>query len=281
MIPEAYLEDAQEAGASQVIKAGKRQATLDGHKNEKHVESPKHMSDPNTDEAAEDQDVPDDDEDTDTDSEYSEEREQARMEILARELGPFVQEFYHDLTRPRLRRRSLGPPGKIQLHSRKESLPWSTTSPLSYGRVSKEGSDEGTTYPPTSPTSPVKVTMPNPILLANGNPLSDAPEQTANLGSGAADQFPTLTLPNGETKTIWHVLHALPRSYLDPYQPLVSLSTLFRGALVPAIDYYHGKLGFLTSLIHENRSLAPRDFIPTSTAFVTFHNPRDARRCVR
>jgi hypothetical protein len=92
---------------------------------------------------------------------------------------------------------------------------------------------------------------------------------------------PAPTTVDGEKKTVWHVLHALPRSYLDPYQPLVSLSTLFRGATAPAIDYYHVKVGLLTGLIQENRSKPPRDLIPTSTAFVTFHSPKDARRCVR
>ncbi|KAG8773666.1 hypothetical protein FRC15_001883, partial [Serendipita sp. 397] len=36
-----------------------------------------------------------------------------------------------------------------------------------------------------------------------------------------------------------------------------------------------------TKTISKNRSKPQRDFIPTSTAFVTFHSPKDARRCVR
>jgi len=81
--------------------------------------------------------------------------------------------------------------------------------------------------------------------------------------------------------TIWDVLHSLPRDYLDPYQPLTNVKTLFRGAMVPSIDYHTAKLGLLTSLINENRSRPQADYTPVSTAFVTFHNPRDAHRAVK
>ncbi|KDQ11413.1 hypothetical protein BOTBODRAFT_135721 [Botryobasidium botryosum FD-172 SS1] len=81
--------------------------------------------------------------------------------------------------------------------------------------------------------------------------------------------------------TVWDALHALPRDYLDPYQPLIHLSYLFRGATVPSIDYYTAKLGLLTALINEQRARAPDDFLPVSTAFVTFRYPEDARRACR
>ena len=79
-------------------------------------------------------------------------------------------------------------------------------------------------------------------------------------------------------KTIWDALLSIPRSVLDPYQPLIQLNPLFREKTVPTIDYYTAKLHFLTSLITEARSLPLREFEPASTAFVTFETPKDARR---
>ncbi len=87
--------------------------------------------------------------------------------------------------------------------------------------------------------------------------------------------------PPEKKDTIWDVLHSLSRDYLDPYQPLTNVSTLFRGATVPSIDYHTAKLGLLTSLINENRSRPQVDYTPASTAFVTFHNPRDALRAAK
>ncbi|KAI0087845.1 hypothetical protein BDY19DRAFT_892588 [Irpex rosettiformis] len=81
--------------------------------------------------------------------------------------------------------------------------------------------------------------------------------------------------------TIWNALLSLPRSTLDAYQPLIHLSTLFRGKTVPAIDYYTAKLTLLTSLITEKRSQPITDYSPLSTAFVTFANPVDARRACK
>ena len=81
--------------------------------------------------------------------------------------------------------------------------------------------------------------------------------------------------------TICDVLHSLPRDYFDPYQPLTNVKTHFRDAMVPSIDYHTAKLGLLTSLINENRSRPQVDYTPASTAFVTFHNPRDALRAVK
>jgi hypothetical protein len=81
--------------------------------------------------------------------------------------------------------------------------------------------------------------------------------------------------------TIWEALLSLDRDILDPYQPLVRLSQFFRGQTVPAIDYYTAKLGYLTSLITEQRAKRPTDFDPVSTAFVTFADPRDAKKACK
>ena len=78
--------------------------------------------------------------------------------------------------------------------------------------------------------------------------------------------------------TVWEALSNLPRSSLDAYQPLVNLSQLFRGKIVPSIDYYTAKLNLLTSLITENRAKALNDYDAVSTAFVTFADPGEARR---
>ncbi|KJA17998.1 hypothetical protein HYPSUDRAFT_45721 [Hypholoma sublateritium FD-334 SS-4] len=90
---------------------------------------------------------------------------------------------------------------------------------------------------------------------------------------GAKAHFPELT--------VWEALLSLPRTSLDAYQPLVNLSHLFRGKVVPSIDYYTAKLNLLTSLITENRSKAASDFDAVSTAFVTFSDPSDARRACK
>lgn len=82
-------------------------------------------------------------------------------------------------------------------------------------------------------------------------------------------------------RTIWDALLSLPRSTLDAYQPLIHLNHLFTGKVVPSIDYYTTKLNILTSLITENRAKSTTDFDPTSTAFVTFADPADARRACK
>lgn len=80
------------------------------------------------------------------------------------------------------------------------------------------------------------------------------------------------------SKSVWEVLLSLPRRTLDPYQPLVNLRTYFTDKLVPSIDYYTVKLNYTTSLIIEQRAKALEEFPATSTAFVTFADPKDARR---
>ncbi|KAH7885331.1 hypothetical protein F5I97DRAFT_1956518 [Phlebopus sp. FC_14] len=81
--------------------------------------------------------------------------------------------------------------------------------------------------------------------------------------------------------TVWDALLNLPRHTLDPYQPLVHLSVLFRGKTVPSIDYYTAKLSLLTSLITQHRARAISDYDPLSTAFVTFKDPKDARKACK
>ncbi|KAI1793237.1 hypothetical protein LXA43DRAFT_231356 [Ganoderma leucocontextum] len=82
-------------------------------------------------------------------------------------------------------------------------------------------------------------------------------------------------------KTVWDALLSLPRSTLDSYQPLIHLSSIFRGKTVPAIDYYTAKLQIVTNMITEKRSMSLSDFEPMSTAFVTFVDPAGARRACK
>ncbi len=81
--------------------------------------------------------------------------------------------------------------------------------------------------------------------------------------------------------TIWEALLNLPRSSLDACQPLISLSYLFRGKTVPAIDYYTMKLKVINARIVENRSKPDSEYETVSTAFVTFAESADARRACR
>jgi Cytosolic domain of 10TM putative phosphate transporter len=81
-------------------------------------------------------------------------------------------------------------------------------------------------------------------------------------------------------ETVWEAFHSLPRSVLDGYQPLIQLS-LFRGHAAPEIDYFAAKLNLLTSYITEERTRAINHHPAVSTAFVTFSDPRDAKRACR
>ena len=89
------------------------------------------------------------------------------------------------------------------------------------------------------------------------------------------------TIHDYPEKTIWQALLSLPRSTLDAYQPLIHLSSLFRGKTVPSIDYYTAKLNLLTSLIAEKRAQAISEYPAMNTAFVTFVDPADARRACK
>jgi hypothetical protein len=78
-------------------------------------------------------------------------------------------------------------------------------------------------------------------------------------------------------ESVWEALADVPRDLLDPYQPVTRLSSLFRGQKVPTIDYLLTKLNLLTALVIEMRARPPTSYEPTSTAFVTFRDPRQAR----
>ncbi|KAL4081093.1 hypothetical protein J3A83DRAFT_4204650 [Scleroderma citrinum] len=82
-------------------------------------------------------------------------------------------------------------------------------------------------------------------------------------------------------ETVWDALLSLPRKMLDPYQPLIHLSVLFRGKTVPSIDYYTAKLKLLTVLISQDRAKPINEYNPVSTAFVTFKDPKDARKACK
>ncbi|PWN45347.1 hypothetical protein IE81DRAFT_320078 [Ceraceosorus guamensis] len=90
-------------------------------------------------------------------------------------------------------------------------------------------------------------------------------------GEGAREE------KDGMPETVWEALADVPRELLDPYQPLTRLSALFRGQTVPTIDYLLTKLNLLTALVTEMRARPPTSYEPTSTAFVTFRDPRQAR----
>ena len=100
---------------------------------------------------------------------------------------------------------------------------------------------------------------------------------------GIQPMYPPSTSTGGASRhnTIWEALLSVDRISLDPYQPLIRLSQFFRGQTVPAIDYYTAKLGYLTSLITEQRAKGVSDFDPVSTAFVTFADPREAKRACK
>ncbi|KAJ7259497.1 hypothetical protein B0H12DRAFT_1014472 [Mycena haematopus] len=98
---------------------------------------------------------------------------------------------------------------------------------------------------------------------------------------GDAQAYPPSSPAKANGRTIYEALLSLPRSSLDAYQPLINLSHLFRGKIVPSIDYYTAKFNLLTSFITENRAKAVTDFDPVSTAFVTFADPADARRACK
>jgi hypothetical protein len=105
--------------------------------------------------------------------------------------------------------------------------------------------------------------------------------QDSDSDGGEAQAYPPTSPVKTHGRTIYEALLSLPRSSLDAYQPLINLSHLFRGKIVPSIDYYTAKFNLLTSFITENRAKAVTDYDPVSTAFVTFANPADARRACK
>lgn len=104
--------------------------------------------------------------------------------------------------------------------------------------------------------------------------LTDSPRELSPAAPPAADA------PE-QDRTVWQALLSLPRSTLEAFQPLTRLSTLYRGQVVPTIDFYTAKLQLLSSVITEKRSRAPGDYEAMSTAFVTFEDPADARKACK
>lgn len=104
-------------------------------------------------------------------------------------------------------------------------------------------------------------------FLPSDLPAND--ESTARLNSDHGDVK--------SVQSFWEELSNCPRELLDPYQPVTSLSALFRGQKVPTIDYLLTKLNLLTALVAEMRARPPTEYEATSTAFVTLRDPRQAR----
>ncbi|KAJ7175917.1 hypothetical protein C8R46DRAFT_1161021 [Mycena filopes] len=105
--------------------------------------------------------------------------------------------------------------------------------------------------------------------------------QDSDSDAGHQAYPPTSPVKATQRRTIWEALLDVPRSSLDAYQPLINLSHLFRGKIVPSIDYYTAKFNLITSFITENRAKSVTDYDPVSTAFVTFADPADARRACK
>ena len=116
-------------------------------------------------------------------------------------------------------------------------------------------------------------TQPSEDSDNSDSPVNGYPPSPTKSGTHSAE--------SDSDNTVWDALLSLPRTSLDAYQPLVNLSHLFRGKVVPSIDYYTAKLNLLTSLITENRARAVTDYDPVSTAFVTFADPADAKRACK
>ncbi len=182
------------------------------------------------------------------------------------------------------------PPGLLQSATARLSFTHrrsqAPTPDIENGRESAEGTIEGEdrmqllirTLGPYVPSAASKKhhfgARPKWGLLSPGDPDADmkSPITIATSTSISESHVPSAD------KTIWDALLSLPRSALDTYQPLIHLSALFRGKTVPSIDYYTAKLNILTSLITEKRAKAINEYTPTSTAFVTFKDPVEARR---
>ncbi|OBZ71410.1 hypothetical protein A0H81_08778 [Grifola frondosa] len=149
------------------------------------------------------------------------------------------------------------------------------------------GSDEGTTEGEdrmqllTRTLRPYLSEADAPHPSRQSQKTSFWPRSVSNVDPSPSSHARPLPPPVDQEKTVWEALLSLPRSTLDTYQPLIHLSSLFRGKTVPAIDYYTAKLQLLTSLITEKRAIAVADYEPMSTAFVTFVDPADARRACK
>ncbi|KZT65812.1 hypothetical protein DAEQUDRAFT_730988 [Daedalea quercina L-15889] len=159
-----------------------------------------------------------------------------------------------------------------------------TTSTTNTGEQSSDGSDGrgGSKY-----REQLLVETLRPFVKSDrGHPLlskeREQPEYLPAL-TDSPRQLSSAPLPatNTDERTIWDALLSLPRSVLEPYQPLTRLSSLYRGQVVPTIDFYTAKLQLLSSVITEKRARPPGDYEAMSTAFVTFEDPADARRACK
>ncbi|KAJ7761531.1 hypothetical protein DFH07DRAFT_815308 [Mycena maculata] len=121
----------------------------------------------------------------------------------------------------------------------------------------------------------------NKVLFSKSEFRKLRMEGSQDSDGDARTGYPPTSEARPQGRTIWEAMLTLPRSSLDAYQPLINLSHLFRGKIVPSIDYYTAKFNLLTSFITENRAKAVTDYEPVSTAFVTFADPADARRACK
>jgi hypothetical protein len=65
-------------------------------------------------------------------------------------------------------------------------------------------------------------------------PRSDSDSDVESTSNWATRAHPPSSL-RPRSKTVWEALLGLPRNTLEPYQPLISLSKLFRGKTVPCV----------------------------------------------
>lgn len=126
-----------------------------------------------------------------------------------------------------------------------------------------------------------KINKPKNLLWRKRKVSSEGSENNLVALDNISNGSPTPDLHGRQFETMWDALLSLPRHILDPYQPLIHLSVLFRGKTVPSIDYYTAKLKLLTTLISQNRAKPINEYDPVSTAFVTFKDPKDARRACK
>lgn len=213
-----------------------------------------------------------------------------RNKRLVEAIGPFVYEFgllERPVVLPSSPRHSGNPPTRAGSGDSNDSSKEGPESPLRppvplYKRMSSGSSwltafssnNNGNSRTPSQSTGQ---TLVNPPALG----FSAQVLRTHTLSVDAQPYGPNGVREVRPGETLWDALHSLPREDLDAYQPLIHLSTLFRGRTVPAIDFLTTKLAFLSALIDESRSTGGGCEPPASTAFVTFRDPRDARRATK
>ncbi|CAE6363414.1 unnamed protein product [Rhizoctonia solani] len=205
-----------------------------------------------------------------------------RNKRLVEVMGPFVYEFGllerpkdkgKKRTKPTRQSSEIDEPLQPPEAAFKRSSGWRLSSGSSWLSVFTHSSTTAINSRSRTSSQSTSKTLVNPAAFAfsaqalrNTEPDSVGPSNIRQVNPG---------------ETIWDALHSLPRSDLDAYQPLINLSALFRGRTVPAIDFFTTKLALLSALIEESRGGCREDATPASTAFVTFKDPRDARRAVK